>query len=104
MEETESVKATGKQTLAAIDRCLIGVLGVNGEVLKHVYEMIFEWRTLFVGEMWRAKGGWKRIIDEAQGRSAQCAKMTTGITGQKTCILRTDENSDTQWHHWAGKG
>jgi hypothetical protein len=46
--------------------CLIGVPGVN-EVLKHVYEMIFEWRTLYVGEMWRAKGGWK-IIAEAQGR------------------------------------
>ena len=29
--------------------------------------MIFEWRTLYVGEMWRAKGGWK-IIDETEGR------------------------------------
>jgi hypothetical protein len=34
----------------------------------------------------------------------QCAKMTTGITGQKTCILRTDEKYDATWHHWAGKG
>jgi hypothetical protein len=67
MEETESVKATGKQNLVATDWFLIGVPGVNGEVLKHVYEMIFEWRTLYVGEMWRAKGGWK-IIAEAQGR------------------------------------
>jgi hypothetical protein len=30
--------------------------------------------------------------------------MTTGITGQKTCILRTDEKYDATWHHWAGKG
>jgi len=35
--------------------------------LKHVYEMIFEWRTLYVGEKWRVKGGWK-IIDETQVR------------------------------------
>jgi hypothetical protein len=67
MEETESVKAKGKQILVATDRCLIGVPDVTGEVFKHVYEMIFEWRTLYVGEMWRAKGVWK-IIDEVQGR------------------------------------
>jgi hypothetical protein len=36
-------------------------------------------------------------------KSAQCAKMTTGITGQKTCILRTDEKYHVTWHHWAGK-
>jgi hypothetical protein len=30
--------------------------------------------------------------------------MTTGITGKKTCILRTDEKYDATWHHWAGKG
>jgi hypothetical protein len=30
--------------------------------------------------------------------------MTTGINGQKTCILRTDEKYDATWHHWAGKG
>jgi hypothetical protein len=30
--------------------------------------------------------------------------MTTGITGQKTCTLRTDENYDATWHQWAGKG
>jgi hypothetical protein len=30
--------------------------------------------------------------------------MTTGINGQKTCILRTDEKYDANWHHWAGKG
>ena len=34
---------------------------------------------------------------------AQCAKMTTAITGQKTCVLRTDEKYDAKWHHWAGK-
>jgi hypothetical protein len=27
-----------------------------------------------------------------------------GITGKKTCILRTDEKYDATWHHWAGKG
>jgi hypothetical protein len=36
--------------------------------------------------------------------SAQCAKLNTGVTGQKTCILRTDEMYDATWHHWAGKG
>jgi hypothetical protein len=30
--------------------------------------------------------------------------MTTGISGQKTCILRIDEKYDATWHHWAGKG
>jgi len=30
--------------------------------------------------------------------------MTTGGTGQKACILRTDEEHDAIWHHGAGKG
>jgi hypothetical protein len=30
--------------------------------------------------------------------------MSSGIGGQKTCILRTDEKYDATWHHWAGKG
>jgi hypothetical protein len=30
--------------------------------------------------------------------------VTTGITGQKTSKLRTDEKYDATWHHWAGKG
>jgi hypothetical protein len=30
--------------------------------------------------------------------------MITGISGQKTCILRTDEKYYATWHHWAGKG
>jgi hypothetical protein len=29
--------------------------------------------------------------------------MTTGIIGQKICILRTDENCDATWRHLAGK-
>jgi hypothetical protein len=37
-------------------------------------------------------------------KSVQLAKMNTGITGQKTRILKTDENSDATWHHWAEKG
>jgi hypothetical protein len=37
-------------------------------------------------------------------KSAQFAKITTGITRQKTCILRTDEEYKATWHHWAGKG
>jgi hypothetical protein len=27
--------------------------------------------------------------------------MTTGINGQMTCILRTDEKYEATWHHWA---
>jgi len=30
--------------------------------------------------------------------------MTTGASGQKACILRTDEKRDAIWHHGAGKG
>jgi hypothetical protein len=30
--------------------------------------------------------------------------MTTGIIGQKTCILRTHEKYDATWHHGDGKG
>jgi hypothetical protein len=30
--------------------------------------------------------------------------MAIGITGQETCILRTDEKYDSTWHHWAGRG
>ena len=30
--------------------------------------------------------------------------MTSGASGQKECILRTDEKHDAIWHHVAGKG
>jgi hypothetical protein len=36
-------------------------------------------------------------------KSAQCVKMSTGINGQETCILRTDEMYDAKGHNWAGK-
>jgi len=35
--------------------------------------------------------GWHQHCQPSAGKSAQCAKMTTAITGQKTCMLRTDE-------------
>jgi hypothetical protein len=37
-------------------------------------------------------------------RSAQFAKMTTGITGQKTCILRINEKYDAIWHQSGREG
>jgi hypothetical protein len=43
--------------------------------------------------------GWLWHIQPCVEKSAQCAKMTTGINGQKTCILRTDEKQ--VWCHMA---
>ena len=48
--------------------------------------------------------GWHQHGQPSAEKAQQCAKMTAAVTGQKTCILRTDEKYDAIWHHWAGKG
>jgi hypothetical protein len=40
----------------------------------------------------------------SRAQKSQRSVLTTGITGQKTCIFRTDEKYDATWHHFAGKG
>jgi hypothetical protein len=48
--------------------------------------------------------GWHQHSQPCAEKSAQCAKMSIAVTGQKTCILRKDEKCDATRRHWAGKG
>jgi hypothetical protein len=96
----------GKVLYSCLNAFVVDSSDYSGHLIRHLLNaseaFLTEWFLQFWEQVkvWWAQPTRLRLVE----KSEQCAKMTTGINGQKTSTLRTDEKYDATWHHWAGEG
>jgi hypothetical protein len=61
------LRAKGRQTLAAIDKCLAKIPGARVKILENMYEMVCTSKLMYGVEMWGLEKEWKEI-DKIHGR------------------------------------